>query len=358
MIQSQIVADSIDPRGNRLSTFLVTFPRIILAELNTHRAFSRNSASSRAIPFNKMVESVKTNPFLPLAWQRDHKGMQGTEYFKPAQDEHDKEGTESLEQLWLEARDSAVYYATQLHNSGVTKQLCNRLLEPFMYHTVLLTSSKEGLENFFDLRCSVYEVYENTGKTNENTQILQFKSKKDAIKACPDLYDLTDLEWLQINKGQAEIHMMALAEAMWDSYNESIPKQLKEGEWHIPFEDKMMMSILDQHDIAHKFPDIKSKIDLKIRISTGMCARTSYTVVGDEKEVSYETLIGIHDKMLDMKPFHASPYEHCAKVMNEEEFTFHYYRGSLTDRNEKKLNNGWCRNYKGFIQYRHLIENQ
>lgn len=351
MINVQIVADSKDNRGNRLTSFLLTYPRAIHAEMLTHRMFSRNSASSRAIPTTKLIESIKINPFIPIAFQSKHSGMQGSSYLEG-------KNLETVQQLWLESRDKALEQAGKMYECGITKQIINRILEPYQYYTVLLTSSKEGLENFFDLRCSVYEVYENTGKTNENTQILQFKSKKDAIKACPDLYDLTDLEWLQINKGQAEIHMMALAEAMWDSYNESIPKQLKEGEWHIPFEDKMMMSILDQHDIAHKFPDIKSKIDLKIRISTGMCARTSYTVVGDEKEVSYETLIGIHDKMLDMKPFHASPYEHCAKVMNEEEFTFHYYRGSLTDRNEKKLNNGWCRNYKGFIQYRHLIENQ
>ena len=44
-------------------------PRIILAEFNTHRLFSRNSASSRAIPFKKMVQSVLENPFIPIAWQ-------------------------------------------------------------------------------------------------------------------------------------------------------------------------------------------------------------------------------------------------------------------------------------------------
>ena len=80
MIQARILADSISERGDRITTYLLTFPRIILAEFNTHRAFSRNSASSRAIPFKKMVESVQTNPFIPIAWQKDHKGMQGTEY--------------------------------------------------------------------------------------------------------------------------------------------------------------------------------------------------------------------------------------------------------------------------------------
>src|SRR6185369_7117160 len=81
MIKAEIVADSINEKGNRITSFIVTFPRIILAEKNTHRVFSRNSASSRAIPFPKMVKSVRENPFIPIAWQKDHKGMQGTEYF-------------------------------------------------------------------------------------------------------------------------------------------------------------------------------------------------------------------------------------------------------------------------------------
>jgi hypothetical protein len=81
MIKAQILADSKNPYGDRLTTMLVTFPRIILAEFNTHRMFSRNSASSRAIPFNKMIKAIEDNPFVPLGFQKDHKGMQGTEYF-------------------------------------------------------------------------------------------------------------------------------------------------------------------------------------------------------------------------------------------------------------------------------------
>ena len=79
-ISAQIVADSKNEFGDRITTMLVTFPRYILAELNTHRMFSKNSASSRAIPFVKMLKSVKENPFIPIAWQKDHPGMQGTEY--------------------------------------------------------------------------------------------------------------------------------------------------------------------------------------------------------------------------------------------------------------------------------------
>lgn len=71
MIQAKIIADSINPFGHRITTMVVTMPRIVLAEFNTHRMFSRNSASSRAIPFEKMVKSVEENPFIPIAWQKE-----------------------------------------------------------------------------------------------------------------------------------------------------------------------------------------------------------------------------------------------------------------------------------------------
>src|SRR5574344_280154 len=79
-IEAKIIADSISPQGDRITTYLLTFPRFILSELNTHRMFSKNTASSRAIPFETMVKMVEEDPFIPIAWQKDHKGMQGTEY--------------------------------------------------------------------------------------------------------------------------------------------------------------------------------------------------------------------------------------------------------------------------------------
>src|SRR5688572_21941992 len=105
---AKIVADSKNPFGQRLTTFVITFPRIILAEKNTHRMLSKNSASSRAIPFKKMVEAVQTNPFIPLKWMKDHSGMQGVEYF------NEEEG-KLLNYIWLQGRDSAVRHAKDLH---------------------------------------------------------------------------------------------------------------------------------------------------------------------------------------------------------------------------------------------------
>ena len=149
--EASIVADSVDPRGNRLTSVLVVMPRIIIAEMNTHRMLSKNTSSSRAIPFKKMVESVQNDPFIPIAWQKEHKGMQGYEYLV------DEEDIEYAIGTWLHQKDRAIEDAKIL-NSGanVTKQLCNRLLEPFMYHTVLLTATE--FDNFFKLRTPVYEI--------------------------------------------------------------------------------------------------------------------------------------------------------------------------------------------------------
>lgn len=149
--KAEILADSKNPQGDRITTMKVTFPRFILAEFNTHRMFSRNSASSRAIPFKKMVKMVEENPFIPIAWQKDHKGMQGTEYFN-------KEQATFLEKKWLLGRNSAVKEAKALTDVGTTKQLCNRLIEPFMWHTVIVTSGEEGLDNFYKLRSPEYTI--------------------------------------------------------------------------------------------------------------------------------------------------------------------------------------------------------
>ena len=69
-IEAKIITDSISPQGNRITTFLLTYPRFIHSELMTHRVFSRNSASSRAIPFEKMVKMIEEDPFIPIAWQK------------------------------------------------------------------------------------------------------------------------------------------------------------------------------------------------------------------------------------------------------------------------------------------------
>ena len=336
-ISAEVVADSLDSRGNRLTSLLITFPRIILAEINTHRMLSKNTSSSRAIPFKKMVESVQNNPFIPIAWQKHHSGMQGNEYLV-----HPLEIKEA-QQMWKRSLDYALASAKDVYKTGVTKQLCNRLLEPFMWTTMLITGSKEGWNNFFHLRCPVYGLF------SENMPI-EFKSKKDfnsyVEKVGDSPYKLTDLDWLQINKGQAEIHMMALAECIYDAVNESTPKQLKENEWHIP-----MISDLES---------LKLSTDDQIKLSVGRAANTSYTVVGDGKELTLEHAIKIHDKCKELN--HSSVFEHCARAMSDEEYKV-FIKGKnigtiapylyLFDDTSK----GWCNNLKGFIPYRYMIDN-
>jgi hypothetical protein len=190
-----------------------------------------------------------------------------------------------------------------------------------------------------------------------------YRSKKDCIKdkQLKGRNETNLLEWLYYNKGQAEIHMMALAEAMYDAYNESIPKELEAGEWHIPFGDK-----IDQKDIYNRINnpvtgnilDWKPIIGIddgaekyyqkaKIKISTAMCARTSYTVVGEEdKKSDLMKDIELHDKLLESK--HMSPFEHCAQAMDKGDM------GLLED----SLNTGWSGNFRGFIQYRKTIPNE
>lgn len=149
-INAVIVGDSICPRGHRITTYLLTYPRIIHAELLTHRMFSRNAASSRAIPFNTMVKSIEENPFIPIAWQKDHKGMQGNEYYTNEVD------IQANIIRWNAAKERAIKYTIGLNEQGVTKQLCNRLLEPFQWYTSLVTATE--YDNFFSLRMPIYEI--------------------------------------------------------------------------------------------------------------------------------------------------------------------------------------------------------
>jgi thymidylate synthase ThyX len=131
-----------------------------------------------------MLEKVKKSPFIPIAFQKDHSGMQGTEYL---------EGVDLVDavEAWQDAALEATLEADNLSRSGVTKQICNRLLEPFLYHTVIATAS--NWQNFFALRA--HEA--------------------------------------------AEIHIADLAHKMLNIYNSSEPQSLKFGDWHIPFGDRM-----------------------------------------------------------------------------------------------------------------------
>lgn len=351
-ISAELLAHSKGPMGDELMTFKLTFPRFILAELNTHRMFSKNSASSRAIPFRKLIAAVETDPFIPIAYQKEHIGMQGTEYFSKAE-------SEVITSAWLHARDSAVKHANDLGGRiFVTKQLVNRLLEPFLWHTVILTTGKEGLENFFELRCPQYEVEETKERCRSR---FDYKCAVGVRSGEFQYPVITDEEFRYLNKGQAEIHMMELAESMWDVYRRSQPKILKSGEWHIPYFDK-----IDRLQLG-VYPGDSQELVLKI--ATAMIARVSFTVVGDEKEFGYDKQIALYDRMAQQKPFHASPFEHCAQCMDKNEYSS-WGKRVIENGIKKQISGysefmpasvyhaGWCRNYCGFRQLRDIIESE
>lgn len=286
MIQAKIIADSIDSKGKRITSFVVTMPRIVLAELNTHRTLSRNSASSRAIPFVKMLEMVKKTPFMPIQLMKDHSGMQGNEFFT------DESEIEAVKAAWFEARDKAVESAEKLSALGLSKQFVNRGLEAYMWHTVIITATE--WENFFALRA--HEA--------------------------------------------AEIHIQKLAFLMLEEMNNSTPKLLQTGEWHIPFGENM-----DESALEKLMPTIQPASlnwhqehmqTLKVKVAVARCARVSYTVVGEEgKPDNYENDVKLHDRLLSMG--HLSPFEHCAQATENE---------------------GWSGNFLGWTQYRKTLPNE
>ena len=347
----EILADSINQQGHRLTTFKITYPHIIHAEMLRHRMLSRNVASSRAIPFKKMVKDVQENPFIPIAWQKTHKGMQGTEYLSHKDDVYNNTHE------WLAGRDYAVAVAKSLNDLGVTKQLCNRLLEPFVWTTELVSGTE--WVNFFELRCPKY-------KSGDSPV---FKSKKDCVNFINSqgnnikVEDYDEIHWLKWNTSQAEIHIQKIAEMMLDAYNESKPKQLDAGEFHIPFGDRIdLISWLDiVNDDGHLDGDLDEQDRLfiidKLKISTARCARLSYTTLGDNPKIDYKADIKLHDKLLKSK--HLSCFEHCARAMSEEEYeSFYKVEGVNKEHTGLNENKGWCNNYRGFINYRYLVENE
>ena len=142
-IKATILADSVSPQGKRITTFETTFPRFILAEFNTHRMLSRNAASSRAIPVEKMMQRVRNDPAMPVHWGANQKGMQAGEELS---EYHIKD----VKSNWDFARQDALAAVRQLNNIGLHKQVANRLLEPWMWITVICTATEYA--NFFKLR--------------------------------------------------------------------------------------------------------------------------------------------------------------------------------------------------------------
>ena len=328
--------------GEEIITYKLTFPRIILSEVNTYKMLEKNTSSSRAIPFEKMVEVVDKEPFIPIAWQLSHKGMQGTEYIT------NPEEIDYLEVKWLIAKDTAIESAYQLYNNGVTKQLSNRILEPWMWVTQLCTGTRESFEHLFDQRCPIYDISNDVLRLAGSDTKTSFKSKKEVIKKFPQLSKKDNLWWLQRNKGQAEIHFMDLAEKKYDALNESTPVIMNDDEWHIPFSER---------------PEFIPEMSLKdkIMLSCAMTARTSYTTINDNEVLTLEKAKKIYDKCVESG--HFSVVSHCAKCMTDYEYDT-WIKGKCEK--SEKLNilaipneaKGFNKNLRGFVSLRQYIEDK
>lgn len=346
-----IVADSIDNFKNRVTSFVLNVPQIIVKELLRHRMFSFSSSSMRAIPFKKVLKNIKEDMFIPLAYQSHHKGMQGIKYLT-------KDDAKKAREQWINSGLKACDEAKRLYDLGVTKQLCSRLIEPFGFAKILVTATEYN--NFFELRCPKYSIEEHITFPTKKRFKYYYSEEKDWPK--------TDLDWYSINKSGAEIHIQALAEAMWDARNASKPKQLKAGEWHIPFgdkfdEDRITKVIKSTCQLVPMKEEDKIKAqwlreDIKVKIATARCARISYN--NFEGKDDYAADIKLYGRLLANK--HNSSFEHVCRVMTEMEYDM-FIHGEQTyiDGNAQYYNRtehkGWCRNLKGFINLRHIVEN-
>ena len=268
MYSAKIIADSINPVDDRLTTFELTYPRCVHAELMTHRLFSRNAASSRAIPIEKMIKAVVENPMMFKYWGKNQRGMS-------AKEELTGEVLIEVKRESLRSMQMMVNQAKILSDLGLHKQNVNRILEPWMFITTIVTATE--YENWYFLR--------------------------DDPQAQPEI------AWL--------------ADAMRDCHRESIPVPLGSGEWHMPYielKDEDSNLYVDCADMARRtniqIVDPITVAKYLRKISTARCARVSYLTHAGKRE--YKEDIKLHDRLSESR--HWSPFEHVAQSMNESKF--------------------------------------
>lgn len=268
-ITAKIIADSVGPKSPRITTFELRYPRFIHAEFMTHRMFSRNASSSRAIPVERQIQSIIEDTAMPVHWGMNQSGMQADkettaevvmkQYRKLNGSDRDGglvtddpvDFYMAPQAAWLEARDRAIEIAEGFVAAGYHKQVVNRILEPFSHIKVVVTAT--NYENFFHLR-----------------------SHKDAQ---PEIKVLSDL--------------------MHEAYTASAPRMLGEHDWHLPY---VMDDELGSFDIG----------DL-IKFSVARCARVSYDN-HDGTTANHANDIKLYDRLVGSVPLHASPAEHQAKA--------------------------------------------
>lgn len=258
-ITARVVAKSCSSDNNKsiICTFELEYPRFIHSELMTHRLFSRNAMSSRAVPIQKMIDQVKNQPASPIHWGKNQPGMQADVEMK------------SGEGMWQKAAQSAALEATLLMQAGYHKQIVNRLLEPFQMMKTVLTATE--FDNFFWLRCH-----------------------KDA---------------------QPEIR--ELADCMWEAYREAETEKLKYGEYHVPY---VGVNVTDCGIRAHHLEDSDGNVlqmlsdEEALKVSASCCAQVSYRILDN----SLEKALMVYDKLVNSKPAHC--YDEQTEVLTSDGF--------------------------------------
>lgn len=300
-IEAKIIADSVTHNAPRLITMQLRYPRFIHAEVMTHRVFSRNASSSRAIPVKRLIEDVIRDTAMPIHWGKNQKGMQANE-------EHDAlvgrpDGSFNLyrEDAWRAARDKAVEWARGFDEAGYHKQIVNRLLEPFSHINVLVTATDYA--NFFWLRRH------------------------------PD----------------AQPEIKALADAMWEALQGSQPAHLQPGEWHMPYveySDRWDVEYIDKGHGDFDIIDHMRPVEDLLKVSVARCARVSYKT-HDGKTPDFDADLALFERLVGSAPLHASPAEHQA---TPDEVVWNEYEMS------KPRRPGLSGNLApGWVQYRKLM---
>lgn len=313
----KVVAFSVSPQGIPLITAHFKYWRAIHSEVMTHRDFSRNGRSSRAVPVAKILEEVRNDPFVPRHWGKNQKGMQAGEECNKKIDYDPPEGggrfdavsefvglwSESREDAWLHARDYAADVAECFSIAGYHKQVPNRLLEPFMWMHTLVTSTNWA--NFFALR--------------------------DHPDAEPHLRDLAQLAKEEFGRWRGKGTL------------------LQPGEWHTPYVDDEEKAEIwlnrfggGQGDQTGHLADECSKLIRKI--SAARCARISYEPFDGDGSVEAE--LRRYDALVRSAPVHASPVEHQATPDVLRSVTA----------GEWQTREGH-RNFRGWIQHRSIVKN-
>lgn len=297
---AKVIADSIGPTGIRLTTMEIEYPRFILAELNTHRMLSKNSASSRAIPVAKMHEQISTNPATPVYWGKNQPGMSASEELQG-----DELGMAKY--YWNGAKEAALRFAKAMSDIGLHKQVANRVAEPFQLMKTVITGTEWS--NFYYLR----------------------------------------------NHKDAQPEIQALAAAMYKAHTDSKPKQLEPGEWHLPYvwASRDIMGTLYYRDNGGNELSLE---DAKI-ISVSCCAQVSYRKNDD----SLEKAQNIFDKLINSKPAHSSPTEHQAtpmplRYLGMEDTGRKYWPKGVS--HQCQDGSYWSGNLQGWIQYRKTLDGE